>query len=95
MLLAQKKLNGEVVNIRSLGMGINGCMQVRLFIAIKLVLDEEIINVISVYAPQVCLEGKVKKQFWEEIDELMRSILEGESIIVGGDLNRHVEKNSI
>lgn len=37
-------------------------------IATKFVLDEKIIMVSSAYAPQVDLEERVKKQFWEEMD---------------------------
>lgn len=37
-------------------------------IAIKFVLYEKIIMVIGVYAPQVDLEERVKKQFWDEMD---------------------------
>ena len=39
-------------------------------IAIKLVLEENIMHIISLYAPQAGLEDSVKRQFWEEIDGL-------------------------
>lgn len=34
-----------------------------MLIAIKLVLDEKIINVVSTYAPQASLVAKIKQQF--------------------------------
>ena len=39
-------------------------------IVIKLVLKEDIIHIISAYAPQARLDESVKSQFWEEIDAL-------------------------
>jgi len=35
---------------------------------IKVVVGLEIINVISVYAPQIGLTEDIKKQFWEDLD---------------------------
>ena len=52
------------------------------------------VNVISAYAPQVGLGRDEKEQFWEEFDELVGSISEDERIVVGGDLNGHVQKDS-
>ena len=49
-------------------------------IAIKLVLEKEIINIISAYAPQIGLDETTKKQFWENMDELVQGIPESESI---------------
>ena len=62
--------------------------------AIKLVLDEGVFNVVSADAPQTGIE-RIKKQFCEEMDGLMQNILEGERIVIGGDLNDHVGKNNI
>ncbi|KAL4179978.1 hypothetical protein AMTRI_Chr13g89890 [Amborella trichopoda] len=42
---------------------------------IKLVLGEEIINVTNAYAPQVVLEDRITRQFWEDIDGLMREVI--------------------
>ena len=41
-------------------------------ILVELVLGGNIINIISVYAPQVGLDEHIKAQFWESMDELMR-----------------------
>ena len=37
-------------------------------IAIRVVVGSEIPNMVSVYAPQICLPDDVKKQFWEDLD---------------------------
>lgn len=66
-----------------------------MLIAIKLVLDEKVINAVSTYAPQVSLAAKIKQQFWKEMDELMWSILEGQMVLVGSNLNRNIQKSNI
>ena len=43
-------------------------------ILIKLILEEEILNVISVYAPQVGLEERIKNKFWGELDMIIQGI---------------------
>ncbi|GKF02932.1 cleavage/polyadenylation specificity factor, 25kDa subunit, partial [Tanacetum coccineum] len=40
--------------------------------AISMVIDGEIVNVVSAYAPQVGLSDEVKKSFWEALNELVR-----------------------
>lgn len=41
------------------------------FMAIKLVVGDITLNVVGAYAPQAGLEEEVKKQFWDELDELV------------------------
>ena len=41
---------------------------------IKLILGREIFNVISVYGPQVGLDESSKRQFWEDLDEIVQGI---------------------
>lgn len=36
------------------------------FILVKLVVGARILNILSLYAPQVGLHGSVKSQFWED-----------------------------
>ena len=52
-------------------------------ILVKLVLGENIINIISAYAPQVGLDEHTKVQFWEQMDELIQEIPVGEKIYIG------------
>ena len=44
-------------------------------ISIKLVLEEDIVHIISASASNVGLDVSVKRQFWEEMDGLIREIL--------------------
>ncbi|XP_063389078.1 uncharacterized protein LOC134674852 [Cydia fagiglandana] len=64
-------------------------------IAIKLALDSQpVLNVISAYAPQTGCPAPEKQAFWEDFDELMQNIPQGEKIHIGGDLNGHVGAKS-
>uniref|UniRef100_A0A1S4BZ73 Craniofacial development protein 2-like n=1 Tax=Nicotiana tabacum TaxID=4097 RepID=A0A1S4BZ73_TOBAC len=58
--------------------------------SIKLVVGGFTVNVISAYAPQVGLDQEVKKQFWEDLDEMVRSIPHTEKLFIGGDFNGHI-----
>ena len=84
-IIVDKDLKEKVVDVKRIGDRI---------IAIKLVLEKEIINIISAYAPQIGLDETTKKQFWENMDGLVQGIPESERIFIGGDLNGHVGKTS-
>ncbi|XP_019229619.1 PREDICTED: craniofacial development protein 2-like [Nicotiana attenuata] len=58
--------------------------------SIKLVVGGFTVIVISAYAPQVGLDQEVKKQFWEDLDEMVRSIPHIEKLFIGGDFNGHI-----
>ena len=62
--------------------------------AIKIVIGQELINVISAYAPQVGLDTSLKEKFWEELGDLVQGIGQTEKIFIGGDLNGHVGKET-
>ena len=57
---------------------------------VRLVIQEETINVISAYAPQPGLGAVEKKSFWDSLDELVRSCPEDQRLVLGGDLNGHI-----
>ncbi|XP_048007662.1 craniofacial development protein 2-like [Leguminivora glycinivorella] len=60
-------------------------------IAIKLALDDQqITNIISAYAPQSGCTDVEKSDFWDDFDDLIRSIPINKYKIIGGDLNGHV-----
>ena len=59
-------------------------------ILVKLVVGGWILNVISAYAPQVGLQESVKRQFWEDLEEVVRGIPREEKLFIRGDLNGHV-----
>ena len=56
-------------------------------ILVKLVLRDLVLNIISVYAPQVGLNGSDKRQFWEELDAMVRAVPTSEKLFIGEDLN--------
>ncbi|XP_070050903.1 uncharacterized protein [Nicotiana tomentosiformis] len=54
---------------------------------IKFVVGEFTVNVINAYASKVGLDQEVKKQFWEDLDEILHSIPHTEKLFIGGDFN--------
>ena len=60
----------------------------------KIIVGKSLVNVVSAYAPQVGRSQSEKDEFWESVWKLIEGIKEAESIILGGDLNGHVGKNS-
>ena len=62
-------------------------------ILVKLVVGDMVLNVISAYAPQVGLDESAKRQFWEDLDGLIRVVPSSEKIFIG-DLNGHVGTTS-
>ncbi|MBK5591061.1 hypothetical protein JJ728_23220, partial [Salmonella enterica subsp. enterica serovar Typhi] len=59
-------------------------------IAIKVIIGNEPINILSVYAPQIGLDESIKLKFWEDLETLLQTIPQNEKVIIGGDLNGHV-----
>ncbi|GJZ49717.1 stress-induced protein, partial [Tanacetum coccineum] len=58
---------------------------------VKLVIEEEMISVISAYAPHVGLGEAKKKSFWDSLDDLVRECsMTQQQLIIAGDLNRHI-----
>jgi hypothetical protein len=49
-----------------------------------------VLNVISAYAPQVGLSEAVKRQFWEDLEDMVRGVPSSEKLFIGGDFNDHV-----
>ena len=84
-VLIDKSLKNGVVGVRRQGDRI---------ILVKLVVGDMVLNVISAYAPQVGLDESAKRQFWEDLDGLVRAIPSSEKLFIGGDLNGHVGTTS-
>jgi exonuclease III len=80
-IVLNKSLKDEVVDIKRQGDRI---------ILIKLFVKDLIFNVISPYAPQICLNESVKMQFWEKLNALVSSVSVSEKLFIRGDLNGHV-----
>ena len=60
---------------------------------LKLCCGGHTLNVVSAYAPQTRCSEEVKNKFWREMDEVMTSTDIEERLVVGGELNGHVECN--
>ncbi|KAE8668068.1 Armadillo repeat-containing protein LFR [Hibiscus syriacus] len=57
---------------------------------IKVIIEEEVVNVLSVYAPHVGLGEGEKRCFWDQLDDVLRSIPEDQRVFIGGDFNGHI-----
>ena len=79
-IMINKGLKDGVVDIKQQGYTV---------ILVKLLIGDLVLNVISVYAPQVGLGESVKRQLWEELDSLVSSVLISEKLFIG-DLIGHV-----
>jgi hypothetical protein len=79
-IMINKGLKDGVVDIKQQGY---------MVILVKLLIGDLVLNVISVYAPQVGLSESVKRQLWEELDSLVSSVLISEKLFIG-DLIGHV-----
>ena len=84
-IIVNKTLTQDVVNVKTVGDRI---------IAIKIVEGQELINVISVYTPQVGLDTSWNDKFWEDLGNLVQGIAQTEKVFIGGDLNGHVGKET-
>ena len=51
-------------------------------------------NVMAAYAPQTGRSQEEKDNFWEAVWKLIEGIKKTERIMLGGDLNGHVGKES-
>jgi exonuclease III len=77
-IVLDKSLKDGVVGIKRQGDRI---------ILVKLLVGDLVFNVISAYAPQIGLNESIKRQFWEQLDSLVSSVLISEKPFIGGDLN--------
>jgi exonuclease III len=85
-ILINKSLKSGVVDVKRCGDRI---------ILVKLVFVDLILNVISVYAPQVGLNENTKREFQEGLKDLVRSVSSGKKLFIGGDLNGHMGASNI
>ena len=62
--------------------------------AVKLVVGERLMNIISAYAPQVgrCYEDK--QRFWDDMYDFVGGTPDGEAVFLGGDLNGRVGRDA-
>ena len=61
---------------------------------VKLIVGKCLMNVVAAYAPQTGRSQEEKDNFWEAVWKLIEGIKKTERIMLGGDLNGHVGKES-
>lgn len=61
---------------------------------LRLCYGEEIINIISAYAPQVGCSDEDKNYFWNNMDGVMQEMEDNERVVIGADLNGHVGREN-
>jgi hypothetical protein len=64
-------------------------------ILVKHVVRDLVVNVISLYVLQVGHNESTKRDFWEGLEDMVRSVSIGEKPIIGGDLSGHVGTSNI
>ena len=62
---------------------------------LKMVLDNSLINVITVYAPHSGKPKEEKENFWKELFHLVSCIPQKKMVAIAGDMNGHVGSNSV
>ena len=63
--------------------------------AMKLEVKGSILNIVSVYAPQVNNSMEEKNDFWQDLDGLIESVSKEQRIVFGADFNGHVGEGNI
>ncbi|XP_046409103.1 craniofacial development protein 2-like [Ischnura elegans] len=58
--------------------------------SIKINASETTLRVISCYAPQPGCPDDIKEEFWDQLDDHIRSVGPDEHLVIDGDLNAHV-----
>ena len=61
---------------------------------VKLIVGKCLMNVVATYTPQTGRSQEEKDNFWEAVWKLIEGIKKTERIMLGGDLNWHVGKES-
>ncbi|KAI3686673.1 hypothetical protein L1987_80356 [Smallanthus sonchifolius] len=84
-LTIAKELHGNVVEVKRYNDRI---------MVLRVVLGEEVVAIVSAYAPHVGLGDQERRDFWGSLDGVMRSLPRQDKICLGGDFNGHVGKES-
>ena len=61
---------------------------------VRIVVGEEVFSIISAYGPQVGLDEEVKREFWDNLGDLIDTIPAEEKVFIGGDFNGHIGKEA-
>ena len=61
----------------------------------RIVVGEEVISIISAYMPQVELHKEVKREFWDNLRDLIDTIHADKKVFIGGDFSGHIGKEAV
>lgn len=64
-------------------------------IIVKVMVQNILLNVMSIYAPQTGCDDKEKERFWMDFDRVVMDVPECEEILIGGDFNGHVGRENV
>ena len=56
----------------------------------KIIVDTEVVNIVSAYAPQQGCNTLEKEEFLEQLEDLVRPVIRSEKCFIGAGLNGHV-----
>jgi len=62
---------------------------------LKMVLDNGLLNVLTVYAPHSRKPVEEKESFWNDVFHLVSCIPQNEMIVLAGDMNGHVGSSNV
>ena len=62
---------------------------------VRIVVGEEVVSIISAYGPQVALDEQVKREFWDNLGDLIDTIPTDEKVFIGDDFNGHIGKETV
>ena len=60
---------------------------------VKLMIEKQIVNTVSAYAPQASLSAEEKDDFWDSFIIVLTGIPKQESIFIGSNINGHVGRD--
>jgi len=64
-------------------------------LTLKMVSDNALLNVITVYAPHSGKLEEEKESFWNEVFHLMSCIPQNEMVVLAGDMNGHIGSSNV
>ncbi|CAO2841463.1 unnamed protein product [Amaranthus hypochondriacus] len=62
---------------------------------VRILLGEEVMSIISAYSPQVGLDEEIRREFWDQLGDLLDTILADEKVFIGGNFNGHIGKEAV
>lgn len=63
-------------------------------LVLKVCLGKTILNVLSIYAPQVGLDASVKEDFYDQLQSVVSKVSPMETLAICGDFNGHIGRDS-